>query len=354
MAKAVLRAPTERDTVPGSYPLDLIRVVTRWGLGADDLLAGTELREHDLEEPSARIPLVTMNALVARARDLTREPGLGFYLGMQKRISMYGHLGFAMMSAATVRECIELAERFTPILTSWVHLRLHVDHGVAALVIEQQVDLGDANDVATLSLVVGLSHIGVALTGRNFVGTAEFEMAEPTYHARFAHLLPGARFGQASTRVVFESELLEVPIVTADRAAMRMARADCERALAAIAQDAQIGGRVRRALSACRNAPGRREVAAKLGVSPRTLSRRLAEAGLSFSELANRERRERALVLLSASDVSLEDVSERLGYSTLPNFVRAFRQWTGMTPAAYRRGRHPNRARERSSGKLET
>jgi AraC-like DNA-binding protein len=362
MAKTVPRAPTDQDTVPGAYGLGLLRLVARWGVGPGNLLAGTSLGEADLEEPSARLPVATMNALVSRARTLTGEPGLGFYLGMQKRISIYGHLGFAMMTAATVRECLELAVRFTPILTSAVLLRLQVEHGVAALVIERQVDMGDVDDVMTLSLVVGLTHIGIALTGRQFEGTAEFEMPEPSYYQRFAHLLPRARFGQASTRVLFDAGQLAVPIATADRAAMRLAHADCERAFAALgvdAVDAPIGGRVRRSLSTCGGARGLDEVAAELGLSPRTLSRRLADEGRSFSELVDQERRERALALLSAPSVSLEDVTEHLGYSTVPNFVRAFRRWTGTTPGAYRRARHTGRlaseqpASERSAGKVE-
>jgi AraC-like DNA-binding protein len=332
-----LRAPTEQDTVPGSYALDLIQLASRWQVSAADLLAGTSLREAHLEEPSTRLPIATMNALVVRAKELTGEPGIGFYMGMKKRLSMYGFLGFAMMSAATVRECLELAVQFTPILTSALTLRLHVEGDVAALVIEQQVDMGEADDVANLSLLVGLTHIGIALTGRNMAGTAEFEMPEPAYYRRFEHLLPRARFGQPSTRVVFDAAMLDLPIATADRAAMRLARAECERAFADLEFDAHIGGRVRRALRSGDGLRGLDDVAADLGLSPRTLSRRLAERGLSFSDLVDSERRERAFMLLSGPGVTLEDVTERLGYSTVPNFVRAFRRWTGTTPGAYRK-----------------
>jgi AraC-like DNA-binding protein len=335
----VLRAPTERDTVPASYALNLLRLVARWQVSAADLLAGTSLFEARLEEPSARIPLATMNALTVRAKELTGEPGLGFYLGMEKRISMYGYLGFAMMSAATVRECLELAVQFTATLTSAVTLRLEVEGDAASLVIEQQVDMGGADDVANLSLVVGLSHLGIALTGRTVAGSAEFEMPEPAYYPRFAHLLPRARFGQASTRVVFDAAMLDVPLATADRAAMRLARAEVERAFAALDFDSNIAGLVRRSLRAGSRG-GLDGIAADLGLSPRTLSRRLAEQGLSFSDLVDGELRDQALALLARPTVSLGEVTERLGYSTVPNFVRAFRRWTGTTPGAYRRSLH--------------
>jgi AraC-like DNA-binding protein len=334
-----LPAPSASDTVPCSYALNLVQLVARWGIAPERLLAGSLLAERDLEEPSGRIPLATMNALVGRARDLTGEPGLGFYLGMQKRISMYGYLGFLTMSASNVRECLELAVKFAPILTSAVGLRLSVYGGVAALVVEERVDMGDVQDIATLTLVVGLWHLGTVLTGRDFDGVAELAIPEPSYYPRFAHLLKRVRFGQPVTRLVFDAAMLDVPLATADPAALRLARAECERALEALGFDKQIGGRVRHAIVAGDRFRTLDEVAAALHVSRRTLTRRLDAHGLSFSALLESERCERALALLAFPDVSLDEVTERLGYSTVPNFIRAFRRWTGATPAAYRRER---------------
>jgi AraC-like DNA-binding protein len=65
----------------------------------------------------------------------------------------------------------------------------------------------------------------------------------------------------------------------------------------------------------------------------------LAAQGTSFSNLLDRERREKATFLLESSRIPLEQIAERLGYSTSSNFGRAFHQWTGMTPGAYRRTR---------------
>jgi AraC-like DNA-binding protein len=337
MASPSLRALSERDTVPSSYALNLVELIARWEIGAEELLEGSGLDVRGLEDPAGRILMATMNALVRRARDLTGEPGLGFYLGMQKRISMYGFVGLAMMSASNVRECLELAARFTPVLTSALGLHLCVERDVASLAIEERVDMGDVQDVATLTLIVGLSHLGAALTGRDLVAIVELALPEPSYYPRFAHLLPGARFDQPVTRVVFDAALLEMPLVLADPAALRLARAECERILEGLGFNRQLGVRIRRALVTGDRFRTLDEVASELHVSRRTLSRRLDSEGLSFSALVESERRERALVLLASPDVSLDDVTERLGYSAVPSFIRAFQRWTGATPAAYRR-----------------
>jgi AraC-like DNA-binding protein len=333
-----LRAPTDVDTLPASVALGLAELVARWGVTREALLTGSQIAVGDLDKASERVPLAAINALMSRARELTGEPGIGFHLGLQKRISMYGFLGFAIMTSANLRECVELAVRFTPSLSAWVVLHLDVEDELASLTMEQQIDLGDVNDVVMLSLVVGLGQIASTLTGKAIDAVAEFEMPEPSYYARFAHVMPNARFGRPATRVLFPRSALDLPVATSDRAAMLLARAECERALAALIDDTRISGRVRRVFAARGRLLSLHEAAEELRTSPRTLTRRLAAEGLTFSQLVERERRQQALLLLQRRSLSLEEVTEELNYSTVPNFIRAFKRWTGTTPAFYRRG----------------
>jgi AraC-like DNA-binding protein len=336
MVSALPSPSSPEYTVPAAYALQWVELASRWKIPKDELLFDLGLDPKALEEPAARLPLETMNALVAHTRKVTGEPGLGFYFGLQKRISMYGYLGFAMMSAATMRECIELAVRFTPILTGALSLRLSEHDGVAALTVEANADMGDVADIATIGLVVGIGQIGAMLTGREMKGIAELAIPEPDYYPRFAHIAPTLRFGHPETRLIFDAEVLDLPLAMADRAALRLAREQCERELESLGFDTEIGDRVRRALSTDDGFRSLGQVASELHVSRRTLTRRLVAQGLSFSEILEQERRDKALLLLRSRE-SLETIGERLGYSTLPNFIRAFQRWTGMTPAAYRR-----------------
>lgn len=59
---------------------------------------------------------------------------------------------------------------------------------------------------------------------------------------------------------------------------------------------------------------------------------------MTFSALIDAERRRRALLLLRSRELSIQQIGERLGYSDVANFTRAFRRWTGKTPSAYRSG----------------
>ena len=80
-------------------------------------------------------------------------------------------------------------------------------------------------------------------------------------------------------------------------------------------------------------------MAVLLGVSERTLQRRLTELGRSFSDVVEDFRHEEAARLLATPGIPLVEVASRLGYAEQTSFTRAFRRWTGTTPGAWRAGR---------------
>src|SRR6516225_8728337 len=108
---------TQGYSVPASYADQLVQLVRRWNVRPGELLGESGLTEAVLQDPGGRLALTTYATLLDRARTLTGEPGLGFYIGLQKRISGYGYLGFAAMSASSLKEALELITRLSPVLT---------------------------------------------------------------------------------------------------------------------------------------------------------------------------------------------------------------------------------------------
>lgn len=322
------------------HALHLAEVVRRWNVSPEELFDGTGLSPERLADPGERMGVAASIALVERARALTGESALGVYLGMQMRISAHGYLGFAAMTAATVRDALELAIRFTPTRTTALELRLRTEGNSASLVIDEHADFGSARDVWITALVVGIWQIGIAITGRDLSGSADFRFPEPPYRSRFPRLAPNVRFGQPVNQLVFDASVLDLPLTMADPAAQRLAREQCERELSAIGGGADVVARARRLIE--KEGGGFRsidEVASALHVSARTLKRQLAAHGVAYSTLLAELQRDRALLLLRGSDASMEEVAEQVGYSDVANFARAFRRWTGTTPGAYRRKR---------------
>lgn len=77
--------------------------------------------------------------------------------------------------------------------------------------------------------------------------------------------------------------------------------------------------------------------ARQLGTSPRTLQRKLTQSGISFWALVEQSRFEIAGALLRDTDLKLQEIATRLGYSSPGGFSRAFARWAGRSPSAFRR-----------------
>jgi len=333
-------------TLPAIHALHLADLVARWDVHASALLRGSGLSRAELGRPGATLPVPTMVSLVERARALTREPALGIYFGLQMRISWHGYLGLAAMASQNVRQALELATRFLPTRTGAIALHLEVAGRTASLELHEGADFGPARDAIVLAVIVGIWQLGCALTGRQLDGTVDVAMAEPPYFARFRAMTPSAiRFDRPAHRLVFAAETLELPFPTADPVALALTREQCERELDALGFTGPLRARVTAlALHAGGGVRTIAEVAAQLQLSTRTLKRRLAESGTTYSALLDRERKRRALALLKTTSLTIDDVAERLGYSDVANFGRAFRRWTGRTPASVRaRRRGPQR-----------
>lgn len=320
--------------LPGAYIRELVELASRWHVPPATLLADLPITAAALADPTTRVPLKVFEAIVARAHALTHEPALAIHAGTQMRLSSHGFLGFAAMTAGTVREALELAAKFASTRTSAISLVLHVEGANASVVVEERTDLGALREFVVIALLVGIWQLGQGLTGGPLDGYAECAFPMPAYAKTFP-LADRLRFDRPAHRLVFPAALLDTPLVSADPVATRMSTVQLERELAAVV-DAGLPSRIRALLAARSDYPPITEVAKQLRMSTRTLKRKLAEHDTTFSALRDDHRRQRALLLLDNRALSIGEVATKLGYSELPNFTRAFRKWTGMTPNAYR------------------
>lgn len=323
--------------LPGAYALELAKLVERWDIPSGSLLEVLGETEQALAAPDKRVSVERCAELVDRAKRLTGEPALALHFGMHMRLSSHGFVGLAAMSANTVREALQLAQRFAATRTNAIALALHTEGDSASLVIEERRPLGALREFAIVSLIAELWQAGHALTGQTLAGHAELAFPAPPYIQRIPDPPRSLmRFDQPAHRLVFSASTLDLPLHTADLAAKELARQQCELQLAALI-DTGLLGRVRAAIEAAApDAPALPAVAKSLHMSARTLKRRLAAQGTSFSAVHDDLRRQRALLLISDRSLTLADIATSLGYSETSNFTRAFRRWTGMSPGAYR------------------
>jgi AraC-like DNA-binding protein len=143
---------------------------------------------------------------------------------------------------------------------------------------------------------------------------------------------------QGQFALVFDEASLAVPIVHADMRLFDLLQVYAEGLLAERAHKDDIVGRARRWIFQYLHTGevAVTQLASGLGMSDRTLGRRLAEEGLTPARLIEQLRRELACNYLTDRAVPLGRITYLLGYSDLSAFTRAFRRWTGRTPSEWR------------------
>jgi AraC-like DNA-binding protein len=160
---------------------------------------------------------------------------------------------------------------------------------------------------------------------------------DPSRAARFFGVTPA--YGAARVDITFPDAILDLPVSGAEPALREMFARQVEGEHARLQGDAALPERTRAEI-ARRLAAGTAElpaVARALSLSERTLQRRLRELGTSFQALLDEERRAVAVERIGSVDATVTDVAFLLGFSDTSAFTRAFRRWTGVTPAAFRR-----------------
>ncbi|OYQ35023.1 hypothetical protein CHU95_09970 [Niveispirillum lacus] len=164
--------------------------------------------------------------------------------------------------------------------------------------------------------------------------------AEPAHGAEYFVLFSTQlRFGQDQCRLWFDAALLSLPVAQDRRAARGFLNQAPESFLVKYRNP---DGFARRVANLLRRRPpdewpGAEDAAAALRCSPATLRRTLRQEGTSFQAIKDRLRLDLAKAALARPGLSVADIATQLGYAEPAAFNRAFRQWTGTTPARYRR-----------------
>jgi AraC-like DNA-binding protein len=145
------------------------------------------------------------------------------------------------------------------------------------------------------------------------------------------------KFGASSDAMVFDAEVLDLPLKTASTTMAALLEARIKELAPALATVDPLLDRVRRTLSQMLDEKRTEvdELAKRLGTSKRSLQRSLGELGTSHSEMLDRLRKERAFQLLDRG-LKVADVASELAFTAPSAFFRAYRRWTGTSPKAPR------------------
>lgn len=284
-------------------------------------------------------------ALYRGLADASRDPSIALKFGTESRLERYDPLGIAAVTARSFRDALERIARFKRIFCP-----------EAVVVIdrrdESRVELRYLlAQEAEPPLLVDLAFAWIVAIARRGSGRAidpmRIELRGAARHRRMyeTHFGCPVTFNARHNTIVFARADLDRPFLTHNPDLWAVIAPQLEAELsAALSSDAiseQVKGMLKHLLP--RGRPGIAEIARKLGVSARTLQRRLSDTGQTFQQLLQEARRELARHYLLNSSLELTETAYLLGYEDAHSFFRAFSDWEGTPPGEWR-SRHARAA----------
>jgi len=309
------------------------------GVDVDRWLARSRLSREQLNDPSLALTYPTFQRLALDALSLSGEPALGLLIGERLIASSHGMLGYAALSSGTIRQALELVERYSPLRTSLISISHTVHAGEVRIVFAETRPLGDIQRLVLEAVMLSIKNVLDSISmGVCQVRMVAFPFDAPDYAPLARDFFRcDVKYGQSWAGAALPREVLDVPLKMADPQAFHEAALICQRELDKLTANESLAARVRRLLLERQNGfPSLQVTARMFHMTPRTLHRRLVGEGTSFHELLEDVRRMLAVEHVKSGRLGIEEIAYMLGYSDLANFRRAFRRWESMPPSAYR------------------
>jgi AraC-like DNA-binding protein len=318
----------------------LVEAVEQAGVSRVELLRSAEFDPAQLDCEDASVPRSAMYRLCERTLDLTGDPAFGLHWSERLCGSSFNPVSHLAAHAATLRQGLESLHRFHRLLSDEPSFRVseHADK-----VTVHCSNLSGASvrmqRFASEMLVLGLFRLIRSYCAQARFDAVSFEYAMPGYHGEYTRAFELApRFEQPFTCMVFDRALMNAASLHKDEDVHDALRAIAERRILRLTQHTPFTLRVRDLLveQAQAHQPDMSRVARALGLSKRSLRRRLVSEGGSYKTIAKEALAIVAKQHLRKGRLTIKETAYEMGFADPSTFHRAFKRWTGRTPSAYR------------------
>ena len=331
-------ASPHRPTLSPQIAVLTVNLMIERGVDKHDLFRRLPFDEEKLHTEGNYLSILEMYALAEAAMDLSECPWLGLEVGQAQTVSSWGVLGYAIMSCASEREAVALGVQYyqaapslmrfdTQIVGDRLRLKMeqvHPNKGLLPFCVEENLTGMSAASASYLQTPMAPLEVWVSY-------------ARPSYADMYDEILNcPVKFDQVET-VLWTRAPTDAPLRTSDPVSAQLCLKLVEQVLERNQSASSFEQEVRRLmLSKPGVMPSMEDVAQALGMSLRTLRRRLFDLGTSFRKLQDEVRRDLTLDYLKNTPLNIDQIAHLVGYTETTNFRRAFKQWTGHPPSHYR------------------
>ena len=329
------------DRIPSYSAKWLVRQILSRGIPLGRILKGTDLSEAWLRDDTALISQSSYLTLVNNALDLTGDPALALNLGRQPNLAELGIWGYAIISSPTLGEANRVAMQFWELNGSLVSLSYRQEDDTSTWEIRPAFPMDSLR-----SWIFAVEELlATFFSGSWFISHREFQIAE----IRLSYPEPGhgdfyremfrcpVHFGTDMDLFRVSWPFKNVPTSMGNPQVAAICRQLCQELLEELKGSDELIASIHDAIIASLGQfPRLKEIASHLAMSPRTLRRRLQERNTTYQNILDEIRSELVKKYLATTNLSVDQIASRIGYSEAATLRRAFKKWTGRNMKEYR------------------
>lgn len=339
----MISAAPENNHTPlaaASGTLALVHYLQRQGLldtARVQQIIGMDLQA--LADPDLRIPATAHYRLWDYAEEVTGDPAVGLHAGLVVDPERMGLVGHVFFNCDTLGEAVTQYVRLHRLINESVILSFEQTGEEAILTWQPDAPNHYSRQDMDRTLAAALSRTRHFIHPEIHAEWVEIAHPSPSYAGEYETLLGGpVAFDCNSTRLAFDSRHLSHAIPRRNPYVHSAVLKQVNSVLARLQPRRSFGRKIRRLISK-QMATERIDadsLARQCHMSRQTLYRKLKREGLSFHDLVEQVRKDKALRYVAADHYALGEIAFLLGFSELSAFSRAFKRWTGTAPAQYR------------------
>ncbi|MBM97089.1 MAG: hypothetical protein CMI09_14730 [Oceanospirillaceae bacterium] len=290
---------------------------------------------------SQPLPIDVFDWVLEQASQHLGDPAVGMLLGQRLDWRRFRLLAYLLSECRTGRDALSQLRRYYPLISDSQPPDVFIGQQSVKVVFYVSEGSGNCRQTRSELVASAIHNVGTQLGSAFYrINGVGFQQPAPTYKQSLDRYFGvPVRFGEGCNWISFSCDHLDRSMRKAAPFLQKMLEGDSALPWQAGDEERPFSRKLRHILyywPTC--LPMTKEaVADLLGTSARTLTRRLQEEGSQFSTLSKQCRLIRAASALKRTSKDVQQLANELGFSDRRGFERAFKQWTGRTPAAYRR-----------------
>lgn len=345
MPQTPRKPPHRAAPIPGAAAQWLVVALADRGVDTSALLAAAGLDTAWRDDPDATLSEAQYERLVKQVLAGSTDAALGLKIARQPNyLSRLGFWGYAVQSCADLGEALETSIRYWPLSGSLVQLDYAVQDGSVCITISPAFDFvrADVHRFAVEKVISSIAMLHEWMLGRPLpLQSVSVSFGRPAHAPLYdEHIACPVQFDSSQDRIVFSAESLRWPLFSRQPLLAKACRQRLNETLNQRQSGDHVVAQVQEQLKlGAYGFPDIQTVANAMGISARTLRRRLQDRGANFQRILDDVRQASATDYLLNTDLSIDQIACLLGFSEPTTFRSAFKRWSGQSAAGMRRGR---------------